>query len=471
MTGSSKLKLAGVTIGLAAIIGLSWVFLKPSIDPGPPAITNFDALDVAVSARLRKLIKGVENSPRDAIRRGRLGMAYQANNVRQAALTSFQQAILLDSSEPKWWYYLADTRSKLGDIEGAIAALDEVMARNDQYVPVHWRRGELLKAQGDLDSAEKSFLRALAINPNESAALVGMTQIQLQRKNPREALNYLKLLLRLNPNQPFLYQLLGQTYQQAGLHEKARIALAKGRSDKPEWDDPWLVELDQYRVGFSAQFKKALRLIDAGQIPQAIAMFESLRKLRPNDVTLLNNLGAAYILMQNYSSAIQRLEIALIEHPNHFGTHLNLSGAHEKSGRLDRALGHVEWAIKINPKLAFAHLRRGELLMKMDRPDEAIAALALAQQYDAQEIHSLVLSGQIECNRKRWAEALPYFEKAVERDFTSVDALCGLALASMELGRLDEAKQTLDKVKQLKPNDSLYQQVKRRLDQLSRNSP
>ncbi|MCH8824314.1 MAG: tetratricopeptide repeat protein [Planctomycetes bacterium] len=468
MTGSSKLKLAGATIGLAAIIGLSWVFLTASVDPGPPAITNFDALDVAVSARIRKLITGVENSPRDAVRRGKLGMAYQANNVRQAALTSFQQAILLDSSEPKWWYYLAVTRSQLGDIDGAISALDEVISRNDQYVPVHWRRGQLLKAQGDWDMAEKAFRRALEINPNEPAALVGMTQIKLQKKNPREALTYLKQLMRILPNQPFLYQLLGQTYQQAGMHEKARLALARGKPDKPQWKDAWLIELDQYRVGFSAQFKKALRLIDAGQLPQAIALLESLRKQRPNDVTLLNNLGAAYIETGNFSTAIRRLEDALVDHPNHFGTHLNLSSAHEKLGQFDRALLHVEWAIRYNPTLARAHLIHGKLLMNMDRSDEAIVAFALAQKFDAYDIQSLVLSGQIECLRQRWAEALPFYEKAIERDSTDVEAFCGLALASMELGQLDKAQQALEKAKRLNPNDPFYLQVKRRFDNLRR---
>lgn len=247
--------------------------------------------------------------------------------------------------------------------------------------------------------------------------------------------------------------------------------MAKGKPDEPQWDDPWLVELDQYRVGYAAQFKKALRLIDAGLLPQAITLLESLRKLRPRDVTLLNNLGAAYIQVQNYNTAILRLETALADHPNHFGTHLNLSGAYESLNRLDRALHYVEWAIQFNPTLAFAHLMHGKLLMKMNRIDEAMAALALAQQYDAHDIQSLVLAGQIECQRMRWAQALPFYEKAVERDSTAVDALCGLALASMELGRLDEARQTLEKVERLKPDDSLFQQVKRRLIQLSRNNP
>ncbi len=471
MTDSRKLALAAAAVGLVALIGLGWVFLPTSDDPGPPAITDLDALDVAVAARIRELIAAVEDAPRDAVRRGRLGMAYQANDVRQAALRSFEQAVQLERSEPKWWYFLALARSSLGDTEGATAALEEVIARNERYMPAHWRQGDLLRAQGDWTAAEKAFRRALAINPREPAALVGVIRVQLQRQNTREALTLLEPLLKRFPNQPFLYQLLGQAYRQAGRHDEARIALARGKPGEPQWDDPWVRELDQYRVGFSAEFKKALRLIGAGQTQRAIPMLESLRKLRPNDVTLLNNLGAAYIETRNYPAAILTLKVALADHPNHFGTHLNLSGAYEHLGQFDKGLHHVKRAIQSNPTLAAAHQRHGVLLMNMGRFDEALAALAQARRFDANEIQSLVYSGWIECRRERWAAALPYFEKAIERDSMAVAALCGLALASMESGRLDEARQTLEKVERLKPDDPQYRLVKRRLDQLRRKRP
>ena len=466
MTGSRKLALAAAAVGLVALLVLGWVFLPTSGDPGPPAIIDLDALDVAAAEQVRELIAAIQDAPRDASNRGRLGMAYQANNARQAALRSFEHAVQLERSEPKWWYFLALVRSLLGDMEGATTALDEVIALNERYVPAYWRRGELLRAHGDWAAAEKSFRHALAINPREPAALVGVIRIQLQRQNTSEALILLEQLLKRFPNQPFLYQLLGQAYRQAGRHDEARSALARGKPGEPQWEDPWVRELDQYRVGFSAEFKKALRLIRTGQIQTAIPMLESLRKLRPNDVTLLNNLGAAYIQTQNYSTAILTLRAALAEHPNHFGTHLNLSGAHEHLGQLDKALIHVERAIQCNPTLAAAHLRHGELLMNIGRYDDAQAALALSRQFDADEIKSSIYSGWIECFRKQWAAALPYFEKAVEQDSTAVAALCGLALALMESGRLDEAQQTLEKVERLEPDDPQYRQVKHRLDQL-----
>ena len=471
MTGSRNLALAGAAIGLVAFIGLGWVFLPSSGEPGSPALTDLDALDVAAAARIRELIAAVEDAPRDAVRRGRLGMAYQANDVRQAALRSFEQAVQLDQSEPKWWYFLALARSLLGDVEGATAALDEVIARNERYVPAHWRRGELSRARGDWAAAERAFGRALAINPGEPAALVGVIRVQLQRQNTREALTLLEPLLKRFPNQTFLYQLLGQGLRQAGRYDEARIALARGKPGNPQWADPWVEELDQYRVGFAAEFKKAITLMRAGQTQRAIPMLESLRKLRPNDVTLLNNLGAAYIETRNYRAAILTLEAALADHPDHFATHLNLSVAHEHLRLLDKALHHVERAIQCNPTLAAAHLRHGKLLKNIGRFDEALAALARARQFDANEIQSLVRSGWIECQRERWAAALPYFQKAVERDSTAVEALCGLALVLMESGRLDEARQTLKKVERLKPDNPQYRQVKRRLDELGRKSP
>ena len=470
MTGSGKVALVAATVGLVALIGLGWVFWPTSGEPGPPAVTDLDALDDAAAAQIRELIAAVEDAPRDAVRRGRLGMAYQANDVRQAALTSFEQAVQLDQSEPKWWYFLALARSLLGDVEGAITALDEVIARNERYAPGHWRRGELLRARGDWVAAEEAFRRALAINPREPAALVGIVRVQLQRQNTDEALTLLEPLLERFPDQPFLQQLLGQALRQAGRYDEAKVALARGAPGNPQWADPWVTELDQYRVGFSAEFKKAISLMGTGQTLQAIPIFESLRKLRSDDVTLLSNLGAAYVQTGNYRTAILTFEAALANHPDHFATHLNLSGAHEQLRQLDKALHHVQRAIQSNPTLAAAHLRHGRLLMNMGRFDEAIAALTQVRQFDPNEIQSLVYSGWIECQRERWAEALPYFEEAVERDSTAVEALCGLALALMESDRLDEAQQTLDKVERLNPDDPQYRQVKRRLEELRQKS-
>lgn len=131
-------------------------------------------------------------------------------------MTSFEQAVQLERSEPKWWLFPALARSLLGDIEGAIAALDEVIARNERSVPAHWRRGERLRAHGDWAAAEKAFRRALTINPGEPAALIGVIRLQLQRQNTPETMTLLEPLRKRFPNQPFLYQLLGQAYGQAG---------------------------------------------------------------------------------------------------------------------------------------------------------------------------------------------------------------------------------------------------------------
>ena len=109
--------------------------------------------------------------------------------------------------------------------------------------------------------------------------------------------------------------------------------------------------------------------------------------------------------------------------------------------------------------------------MNMSCFDDALEALATARRFDAADPLSLVHSGWIECRRERWAAALPYFEKAVEQDPAAVAALCGLALAAMESGRLDEARRTLEQVERLKPDDPQYRLVKRRLDQLRSKNP
>ncbi len=141
------------------------------------------------------------------------------------------------------------------------------------------------------------------------------------------------------------------------------------------FDDPWAEEANAYRVGFAADLKWANAPLAAGRFDEAIAILERLRDRHPRDVSVPSNLGAAYLDSGRVDEGREALGAALEVEPDHFSTHLNLSALEERSGDLPAALEHADAAIRGNPYLAAAHEKRGLLLARCRRFDEARRAL------------------------------------------------------------------------------------------------
>ena len=178
----------------------------------------------------------------------------------------------------------------------------------------------------------------------------------------------LEQLLTANITHPYLYYLLGTAYRQLGRIEEARQVLKGGDTSPAQYPDPWEEELDQYRVGYGADYKLAMDLRRVGRYEEAIPLMEQLRQQQPGDVTLLSNLGAAYVDVGRIDDALEALTQALEVDADHFAANLNLSTVYDMRRDFDAALEHAERAVHSNPLLGRAHERRGDYQELASRP-------------------------------------------------------------------------------------------------------
>jgi tetratricopeptide (TPR) repeat protein len=436
---------------------------------GPVPRFETGAVDAEAAAMILRCVEEAEQSPEDAAARGRLGLAYDANGAPRAALAAFRQAAALDPTEPRWSYHLARMQAATGDLRGALASIDTALGLDSTYAPAHLWRGEWCLDAGRIDEAEKSFRDASRLEPDGTAAGVGLSRVHIQRGEDRAAIEILEGILGRVAGDPYIYQLLGIALRRAGDEDLAREAYRRATNPaRPEWPDPWTAERDAYRVGFAAELDRAIALASGEEFGRGIEILERLRTDHPEDVALLSNLGAAYCKTGRLPEGIEALEAAVRQRPGHFVSLVNLSQAYEATGRPDEALRVAEDAVEEHPWLAHAHVRRGQVLARIGRKEDALESFRTARRLDGRSTTSLFWAGVLRCELGRWGEAVRDFEGVLAEDPRLVGTHTWLARARAEAGDLAGARASLDQASRATPTAPELAQIRARIEDLER---
>ncbi len=120
-------------------------------------------------------------------------------------------------------------------------------------------------------------------------------------------------------------------------------------------------------------------------------------------------------------------------------------------------------AEKRSREKAANNVRLAERMMQRGLPDSADDLLRQAMELDPRSIAAPLKLGKLLCDAARYAEALPYYEKALELDPQSQDARLGL-VASLLLNEENFEKGTL-------PADPLLRRIESILDRMVTDYP
>lgn len=373
---------------------------------GPPVEAALEGTDLDSAALIRELIDEAAQDPRDAGRRAALGMAYEVSGLVRAARSSYEQAVVLAPDEPRFRYHQAHVRARLGDPSGAVDDLQVVIELNEAYVPAHVHRGQWLLELDRIDEASAEFERVLQLAPNHPGGWLGRARVHLKRSEGTLAAGILERMLT-GREHPYLFQLLGRAYREAGDLDRARRTLARAKpgASPPAWPDPWLAGKDRYRRGLAAAVRRAESLLTEGRFDEAITLLEQPLREDPSNEALLRGLSLAY----------QGIGRDLLQ-----------------ARRFEEALAAINRAVAVG----------------IDRPELLIEA------------------GALEANVGNWDRAVRRFEQALELDPSLASAYVGLGGSKAEQGDFSAAEQALDRAAAIAPNSPAVQAAHRRLAEL-----
>ena len=150
------------------------------------------------------------------------------------------------------------------------------------------------------------------------------------------------------------------------------------RAKNQSWQDVRQLLPDPFRGDLSEerrQYLSGLAYLTTDQVAQSIEAYQAALKLNPGNPLYHADLAMAYLKAQD----INKAESAALESLKRAGSGEAPAQAHFVLGMLEmhrdrpqKAAGHFEAVLQLNPKYAFAHYHAGQAYFAMDRKPEGI---------------------------------------------------------------------------------------------------
>ncbi|WP_372707099.1 tetratricopeptide repeat protein [Brevundimonas sp.] len=181
--------------------------------------------DAASSAALSRLKRSLAQSHRRSQGAKKL---HKAIVLMKAAVAAIEKrdylsaaqcaldALQVDETNGLAWHILAIARDKAGDAAQAIAAYEAALKLLPDESAIAADLGRLAQRLGYLEIADKLFLKHLAKHPGNLESTNNLACVQRDQGRYGDAIETLKALLALTPDEPMLWNTLGSVLSDRG---------------------------------------------------------------------------------------------------------------------------------------------------------------------------------------------------------------------------------------------------------------
>lgn len=198
--------------------------------------------------------------------------------------------------------------------------------------------------------------------------------------------------------------------------------------------------------------RKADELHDAGRIGEAIDLYSQLLTDHPDDYGLLTSRSAAYIELAEYDRAVHDAIAAYESNPESAAAAFNAGLALDLGGRTEDSVQWFRRACETDPSFGKAHVGLANALYDLGRFEEAVMEYDYAESCGV-EFDSLYLYwGRALLEVGEYEEAARRFDAQYRADRRTA-ALCGAGQAAYLLGQTELAREMLERVVELDPED------------------
>ncbi len=303
---------------------------------------------------------------------GLLGDVFSAYKIRVSAEACYENAHHLAPEQFRWLYLLAALNQEQGDIEIARDYLLEASKLKENYLPVWVRLGDLVLQFNKKEEARGFYQKALALNPNDPAALFGMGEVALLDKEYKEAIPHFEKALALVPVANRIHYSLMMAYRGLGEMDKARNHMNQSGKIGVRVADPLLDGIQRYLRGERVHLIRGKAAFGAGHYQNAAEEFAKAVRSKPDSLRAQLNLGTTLGLLNRTEEALTIFQAVLKQDATNQTAQYNTGFLFSKMQKYPEAEQHLRKALKLNPEDTTALMVLGGVLYKTGKYEEAL---------------------------------------------------------------------------------------------------
>jgi len=269
-----------------------------------------------------------------------LGLVAQETSQYQKSIPLLSKALALCPDNPQLLTSLARAHIAQDDFQGARGYLQRRSELAPQSAEAYYELGLAQQRLKDRAGAAAAYKRALALQPDSAPFLFNLALHQLEVAAHRDAVESCRRALALEPDRLEIYTLLGNaltySYEYAAAAEVYRHVLTR--------------QPDCAR----ALLGLGILLERQGDLAGALVAYQRAAQLTPStEVTLLVQIGAAYVQMGFWDEGIECYEKVLALEPNHDEARYLLGLVHLTQGNFALGWKEIEHRKKLQDGRSF----------------------------------------------------------------------------------------------------------------------
>ncbi len=230
--------------------------------------------------QIKEAIKDFETAvkidPKDPNAYKNLGYAYVKTNQDEKAIEAYSKALKYDSTDTKTMLTLGLEYQRMKKYDKAVEMFKRILKHEPNNADAIANLALTYDMMGNPDKALEAYNKALERNPDDTDLYFNRGLLFYKRNEYKKAAEDFERVIAKNPDDFEARFYAGSAYLNYGdTFKKKRVALEEAGKKGPEIEKLKKLEMEQYK--------------------KALVHLEKARDLRPDDPSVWNNLGIAYV--------------------------------------------------------------------------------------------------------------------------------------------------------------------------------